>query len=73
MMKANIFEQRSLGVNFPPGQEPGVRVWAPLAKNISMQVAGKNNIPLHQEQYGYWQAACPGFKARRSLPDQCQQ
>ncbi|MBE0661835.1 MAG: malto-oligosyltrehalose trehalohydrolase [Bacteroidales bacterium] len=61
-MKSTIFEQRSLGVNFWPGQEPTIRVWAPKAEKISLQVVGKNNIPLHQEEYGYWQASCPGVK-----------
>lgn len=61
-MASSLFEQLSLGVNFPPGQEPTTRVWAPHAKKISLQIAGKNNIPLQQKQYGYWQAACPGLK-----------
>jgi maltooligosyltrehalose trehalohydrolase len=58
----HFLEQRSLGVNFRPGLEPGVRVWAPHAKTVSLQVEGKNNIPLQQEQYGYWQTSCPGLK-----------
>lgn len=61
-MKATFFEQRSLGVNFRPGQEPVARVWAPQAKQISLQLAGEKKIPLQREQYGYWQAACPGLK-----------
>ena len=61
-MKSTFLEQRSLGVNFRPGQEPGVRVWAPHANTVSLQVEGKNNIPLQQEQYGYWQTSCPGLK-----------
>jgi len=31
-LKTAIFEQGSLGVNFRPGQEPGVRVWVPHEK-----------------------------------------
>lgn len=61
MMKFTLFEQRSLGVNFPSGREPTARVWAPQAKKISLQVAGKREMPLRQEQYGYWQADCPGL------------
>jgi maltooligosyltrehalose trehalohydrolase len=62
IMASSLFEQLSLGVNFPPGQEPTARVWAPHAKRISLQIAGKNTIPLKQKQYGYWQTACPGLK-----------
>ncbi len=61
-MKTILSEQRSIGVNFQPGQEPIVKVWAPHAKRISLQVEGKTNIILHLEQYGYWQAKCPGLK-----------
>ncbi len=61
-MKATLFEKRSLGVNFRPGQEPIARIWAAQAKNISLQVADKKNIPLHQDQLGYWHAVCPDLK-----------
>ncbi len=62
MTESTLFEHRSLGVNFQPGHEPSVMIWAPFAKKISLHVAGKNNITLHQKQYGYWQASCPGLK-----------
>lgn len=46
-------EQRSLGVNFYPGKEPSLLVWAPHAHKLSLEVSGKDSIALQKCQYGH--------------------
>ncbi len=58
----SLTEGRNLGVNFHPGRLPTIRVWAPWARTLVMEVTGKGRIPLQELPNGYWHAACPGLK-----------
>lgn len=58
-MKEILLERKTLGINFQPGHEPVAEVWAPQAKNVSLKLKGKQDIPLQKMPYGYWEAVCP--------------
>lgn len=61
----------------PGGAE--IRLWAPLAENVSLLTERGKSISLQPEEYGYWQAADPDFQKNekywfllngtRKLPD----
>lgn len=55
-MKTEInVNERSTGVNFRPDNQAEVAVWAPLAKQVALRVAGHTGvISLTQEELGYW-------------------
>ena len=50
------------GVQFPPGVVPIVRIWAPRARKLVMEVEGKQRIRLEKKGNGYWVASCPGLQ-----------
>lgn len=58
-MKEISLNRKTLGINFSPGHEPVAVVWAPMAKNITLKVQGKQDVSLHKKPYGYWEAVCP--------------
>ena len=58
-MNTSLIEKRSLGINFHENATPTIKVWAPHARSLTLEVDGKNNTPLMKVQYGFWQAKCP--------------
>ncbi len=48
---------RNIGVNFTSSGEASVILWAPLVEDAAIQIAGKNNLALIKQDYGYWQIA----------------
>ena len=61
-MNTSLIENRSLGINFHENATPTIKVWAPHARFLTLEVDGKNNTPLMKMQYGFWQAKCPEVK-----------
>jgi len=61
-MNTALVEKRSLGINFHENASPTIKVWAPHARSLSLEVGGKSNTPLMRMQYGFWQANCPDVK-----------
>ena len=57
------FSARRPGVTFIPDADPLVRVWAPYARKLSMEVDGKASFPLQKKEPGFWEANCPGLQA----------
>ncbi len=56
--------KRTVGVNFNSQQEAEIKVWAPLAKEVSLILEHDNSkILLHKQAYGYW-----GIKTNRLQP-----
>ncbi len=53
---------RSLGINFNEGYLPAIKVWAPHARSLVLEVEGKGNYRLEKMPYGYWQASCNGLE-----------
>ena len=68
---------RNIGLNFHP--EPFIKVWAPHARELSMEIEGKTSIPLKKHKMGYWysplQGVQPGdryllrINGKKSFPD----
>jgi maltooligosyltrehalose trehalohydrolase len=52
-------EKNLPGVHFPPGETPVVRVWAPRARQMAMEIDGKKNIRLQKKGDGWWEVSCP--------------
>ncbi|MFW5726186.1 MAG: malto-oligosyltrehalose trehalohydrolase [Bacteroidota bacterium] len=52
--------QRNIGLNFQP--QPHIRLWAPHARTLTLEIRGKTPIPLQQQELGYWYAALPGVQ-----------
>jgi len=48
------FNQRTIGLNFLTDRTTNVRVWAPYAKSVELELQGKKVISLEKEEYGYW-------------------
>ena len=61
-MQADLSARRQ-GVNFHPDADPLVRVWAPYARKLSLEVEGKAALHLQKKDYGFWEASCPGLQA----------
>jgi maltooligosyltrehalose trehalohydrolase len=51
---------RNIGLNFHP--EPAINVWAPHARKLSVEIAGRTSIPLNKQEMGYWHASLPDLK-----------
>lgn len=54
--------KRSLGVNFIQGGQAEVVVWAPTVDYASLIIQGKEEIPLHKGDLGYWKTATDKIK-----------
>ncbi|RDC62720.1 malto-oligosyltrehalose trehalohydrolase [Adhaeribacter pallidiroseus] len=54
-MYSTSIQQRTIGVNFTATGEASVVLWAPLLNHAAIQVAGKNTLPLTQQDLGFWQ------------------
>ena len=69
---------RNIGINFS-NQQAVVRIWAPLATVVTVQIAQKESLALIQEKWGYWSLVTdqikPGDKywfildGKQQLPD----
>ncbi len=51
-----MIKERSIGINFNRNGTPTIKVWAPLARQITLEVDGKASIMLEKENPGFWQA-----------------
>jgi maltooligosyltrehalose trehalohydrolase len=55
MIDLNI-ERRTIGVNFHSPGIADISVWAPFAKSVTIELAGKDVINLSREPFGFWHA-----------------
>ncbi len=55
--------RRNIGVNIHDDGSASIRVWAPFAGKIELQLTGNGKrFPLNQESYGYWQLKTSDLK-----------
>lgn len=52
-MSAVQFQKRNIGVRLNDVNDASIIIWAPFANEVYIQT-DKGNIPLQQQQYGYW-------------------
>jgi maltooligosyltrehalose trehalohydrolase len=68
-MSLNV-SKRTIGINFENDDNATVVLWAPLAKEAEIVLAG-STIPLEKQQYGYWKTTTnkikPGDRYKFSL------
>jgi maltooligosyltrehalose trehalohydrolase len=57
-----MINNRTIGLNFDDKGNPGIRVWAPHASQLTIESAGHSLIKLKKMPLGFWQADCPGLK-----------
>ncbi|MBG6236150.1 maltooligosyltrehalose trehalohydrolase [Pedobacter sp. CAN_A7] len=55
--------ERNIGLNFNLNQDAVVKVWAPLAEKVALQVEGREPILLQKDCYGYFSLITNGISA----------
>ncbi|HEY0175324.1 MAG TPA: hypothetical protein VGC08_03035 [Pedobacter sp.] len=70
--------KRNIGINFKEDRTAEVRLWAPEAKSVNLNLPGLS-LPLERKDFGYWElqtgAVRPGMKykflidAESAVPD----
>ncbi len=50
-------QYRNIGLNFHP--EPFIKVWAPHARKLSLEIEGKKPVLLTKQEMGFWYASLP--------------
>ncbi len=58
-MNHQITNKRDIGINFHSDIPPTVKVWAPHAKSLQLEIENKNTVCLKKENFGFWYASCP--------------
>jgi maltooligosyltrehalose trehalohydrolase len=53
--------ERTLGINFKDGRAV-IKLWAPLVKQITLEIKDKTNIKLTRDEEGYWNAITEELK-----------
>ena len=53
-MNRTYSNHRTIGVNFLADGTAFIRVWAPFAQIVEIEIQGKKLLPLQKEEYGYW-------------------
>jgi maltooligosyltrehalose trehalohydrolase len=51
--------KRGIGVNFHSPGVADIRVWAPYARSVSIDVSEKGQIKLERDHFGYWHTTSP--------------
>lgn len=61
MERINVL-QRGIGINFTSTGEAIVNIWAPEKERVEVQVNDSGRIPIHEQDFGYWQLVTDKIK-----------